>query len=321
MLQFTNNATSVLASSITAAALSLSLSPGTGARFPNPTGGNGFLLTLFQMSGSTEVNHEIVLVTARASDTCTIVRAQEGTTARAFNNADPVSHRVTAGSLAPAALGMVDAAGRDKAGGFPGLTALKLNLRNAADTITSWLTNANTAARTYTLPDKDITFAGLSDLPPDLTAAVTAKLDKSGGTMAGDIVGGDNKIVGTMLKDVGYVAVDKGNSGTATQTFDYTAGSKQKVTATGAHTFAFSNWPPIGNEGIMRVDFINYGAFTITPPSITWTNPDGTETTSLPTHFAALANLGGRSGFTTSGVTKAIFWSADAGTTVYGKFI
>lgn len=124
-----------------------------------------------------------------------------------------------------------------------------------------------------------------------------------------------------LLKDCAVVAVDLGNSGTSTVTFDYTAGSKQKVTATGNHTFAFSNWPPTGNEGYMCVDFINYGAYTITPPTVTWTNPDGTETTSLSTHFTALAAAGGRSGFTASGITKAIFWSADAGTTVYGKFI
>jgi hypothetical protein len=50
-----------------------------------------------------------VRCTARAGDVLTIVRGQEGTTARAFNLADPVSMRLTAGALTPAALGAMDA--------------------------------------------------------------------------------------------------------------------------------------------------------------------------------------------------------------------
>ncbi len=40
----------------------------------------------------------------------------------------------------------------------------KLLMRNVADTFSSLFTNTNTAARTYTWPDKDITVAGLDDL-------------------------------------------------------------------------------------------------------------------------------------------------------------
>lgn len=109
MQLFANNATSVLASGIATAATSLQLAPGTGARFPNPGNGHYFLLTLYQMSGSTEVNHEIVKCTARNGDTLTIARAQENTVARSFNTADPVSLRLTAGSLTPAALGAYEA--------------------------------------------------------------------------------------------------------------------------------------------------------------------------------------------------------------------
>jgi hypothetical protein len=45
------------------------------------------------------VNHEIVKVTARATDTFTIVRAQEGTSGRAFNAGDPIELRLTAGFM------------------------------------------------------------------------------------------------------------------------------------------------------------------------------------------------------------------------------
>jgi hypothetical protein len=48
---------------------------------------------------------------------------------------------------------------RDTSNGYPGLTSLKINFKNAANTFTSFFTNANTAARTYTFPDRDITVA------------------------------------------------------------------------------------------------------------------------------------------------------------------
>ena len=53
---------------------------------------------------------------------------------------------------------------KDATGGVPGLTLFKINFKNAANTFTNFLTNATTAARTYTFPDKDITVAGLVDI-------------------------------------------------------------------------------------------------------------------------------------------------------------
>ena len=53
---------------------------------------------------------------------------------------------------------------KDATGGYAGLTLFKLNLRNAANTITSWFTTAATVARTWTLPDKDGTVAMTSDI-------------------------------------------------------------------------------------------------------------------------------------------------------------
>jgi hypothetical protein len=61
-------------------------------------------------------------------------------------------------------LGAEATANKDASGGYVGLTLLKINFKNAANTFLSFLTNSNTAARTYTFPDKDITVAGLSDI-------------------------------------------------------------------------------------------------------------------------------------------------------------
>ena len=97
---FTNNSATNLASSITSGATSLTVTASTGALFPNPTGGDYFLLTLIGISGSPI---EIVKCTARSGDTLTIVRAQEGTTASAFTGGDQVQLRITAGVMSGAA--------------------------------------------------------------------------------------------------------------------------------------------------------------------------------------------------------------------------
>lgn len=73
----------------------------------------------------------------------------------------------------------VPLASKDAPDGVPALTQLKLNLKNAAGTITSWFTTAATAARTWTMPNKDGTVAVLEDFsaPPEIgnTTAAPAK--------------------------------------------------------------------------------------------------------------------------------------------------
>jgi hypothetical protein len=97
---FTNNAASTLASSIGSGATSLTVASGQGALFPTITGTNYFLVTLQNISGTVT---EIVKVTARSTDTFTIVRAQEGTTASAFTGGDYVQLRITAAAMSIAA--------------------------------------------------------------------------------------------------------------------------------------------------------------------------------------------------------------------------
>lgn len=69
------------------------------------------------------------------------------------------------------AIGLKEAsANKDASSGYAGLTLFKLNLRNAANTITSFFTTAATVARTWTMPDKDGTVAMLSDIPAPQTS-------------------------------------------------------------------------------------------------------------------------------------------------------
>lgn len=96
---FKNNAFSALAASLTNVATTLTVSTGHGDRFPAVSGSDFFMLTLQDASN----NVEIVKVTARTAgaDAMTIVRAQEGFTARAWNMGDVVELRVTSFALNP----------------------------------------------------------------------------------------------------------------------------------------------------------------------------------------------------------------------------
>jgi hypothetical protein len=97
---FANNATTTLASAIASTATSITVASGTGALFPNPSSPDYFLATLATLNASgVETVREIVKCTARSSDTLTVVRAQEGTAASAFNAGDKVELRMTAGSF------------------------------------------------------------------------------------------------------------------------------------------------------------------------------------------------------------------------------
>lgn len=53
---------------------------------------------------------------------------------------------------------------KDATGGVVGLTLFKINFKNALDTFTSFFTNSNTAARTYTFQDRDGVIADDTDI-------------------------------------------------------------------------------------------------------------------------------------------------------------
>lgn len=53
---------------------------------------------------------------------------------------------------------------KDASGGFVGLTLFKINFKNALNTFTSFFTNANTGARTYTFKDRDGTIADVQTI-------------------------------------------------------------------------------------------------------------------------------------------------------------
>lgn len=96
-LKLSNNASGLLALAISDSATSLSLETGHGSRFPALGAGDYFPITVVRASDPSQF--EIMRCTARTQDTLTVERAQEGTSALAFDPGDVVELRLTAGTL------------------------------------------------------------------------------------------------------------------------------------------------------------------------------------------------------------------------------
>lgn len=91
-----NNAQGSLSAAITNVQLSILLGAGEGGLFPVVVAPDYFMATLINAANQLE----IVKVTARSADTLTVVRGQEGTTARAYGIGDKLECRMTAGGFA-----------------------------------------------------------------------------------------------------------------------------------------------------------------------------------------------------------------------------
>ncbi len=102
-LKVTNNAYGTLNAGITTSSTTIVLNAGEGSRFPTLSAGDYFYATLIDTTN----NLEIVKVTARSTDTMTIVRAQDSTTARAFSTNDRFELRPVAAMFSELITGSV----------------------------------------------------------------------------------------------------------------------------------------------------------------------------------------------------------------------
>jgi hypothetical protein len=91
-VKVTNNAFGTLSAAINTTATTITLDSGQGARFPTLGASDYFFGTIVDTSN----NLEIVKVTARSTDSLTVVRGQDGTTATAFAIGDRFELRPTA---------------------------------------------------------------------------------------------------------------------------------------------------------------------------------------------------------------------------------
>jgi len=95
-LKIANNAVSTLAASITDADLTISVQPADAGKFPVLDEGDWHPATIIDAAN----NLEIVRVTARAGNVLTVLRAQEGTTAKNFVSGARIDVRITGATIA-----------------------------------------------------------------------------------------------------------------------------------------------------------------------------------------------------------------------------
>lgn len=98
-VKFTNNAATTLAAGINNSVTSIAVTDGS--VFPTITGSDYFYATF-----DDGTNKEIVKVTARSSNTLTVVRGQDSTSARAFSSGDKAELRIVAALLADVIAGV-----------------------------------------------------------------------------------------------------------------------------------------------------------------------------------------------------------------------
>lgn len=96
---FANDAGSTLGAPVAPSDVLITLAPGTGSLFPNPATDTQRLALTVQ-DAATGLIKEIMYGRTVVSDTISVDRAQEGTTALAWNTGDIVSMFVTAGTAA-----------------------------------------------------------------------------------------------------------------------------------------------------------------------------------------------------------------------------
>lgn len=80
--------------------------------------------------------------------------------------------------------GLEEASNKDVSGGYVGLTLFKINFLNVAGTYTSFFTNSNTAAHTYTFQDRDGTIVDLTDLQSGAFTMTNKRITKRVSTEA-----------------------------------------------------------------------------------------------------------------------------------------
>jgi len=91
-VKVTNNGFGTLSAGINSSATTVTVDSGQGGRFPALSSGDFFFATLVDTSN----NLEIIKVTARSTDSMTVTRAQDNTSARAFSIGDRIELRPTA---------------------------------------------------------------------------------------------------------------------------------------------------------------------------------------------------------------------------------
>ena len=253
---YTNNASTTLASGITASNISLSLATGAGALFPAITAPDFAYVTLVDSSN----NIEIVKVTARSGDVLTVVRAQEGTTARSFATGSKVDLRVTAA-------GLTNKLDKDTGGTVTGNVAVGGTLAvTGATTLTGGVSGSMAVSgTTITVNGKLIVQHDGTDAYVRPTNAGSTLYMGAANTNYMTLTPLGNLGVGTVGGDFGrtmrIAARQDQNATTQITVINGTSGSsaQAQLSRVGGTTNSYSDWSLVDNSGA-PYDAFQYGS-------------------------------------------------------------
>lgn len=170
-LKLANNATSTLATSIDDSASALDVQSADASKFPTLSAGDWFPITVVDASG----NIEVMKCTARSGTTLTVTRAQEGTSALAFDAGARVDLRVTKSTLENLFETMADATAKN--------TPVDNDVFGILDSAASYIPKKLTLANLKTTLQS--TFLRSSQNLADVDDAETAR-ENLGATQIGD---------------------------------------------------------------------------------------------------------------------------------------
>lgn len=299
-----NNVSGVLGLALGAAETSMTLLDASS--FPTPSEGDFYLLTLIGLNANgQEASWEIVKVTGKASNTLTIVRAQEGTPATAWPVATTVQLRLTAASVVTpgvvashvGATGTAHGVATTSVAGFMS-AADKTKLDGVATGATAYTHPANHPASIITqdasnrfVTDAEKTAWNAKEAGGTASAAMTAHtgatdphtqyLPKAGGTASGLTLSG------------GYTEGVFSVTGT-TPALSPANGSIQTWTLTGNSTPTLGAWAS-GQSVTLMVDDGTAYSINWASMGVVWKTNGGTAPVLLTAGYTALVlvNVGG----------------------------
>lgn len=266
---FANNATSTLAGSITNTATTANLASGSGSLFPNPSGSQYFVGSF--TDAATGLLHEIVWVTNVTTDTITMVRAQEGTTAQNWNAGDIFANLVTAGTMQTVEANNAAAVPSGAIQPFAGNSAPSgwLLCYGQAVSRTTYSALFGACGTTFGAGDGSTTFN-----LPDLRGRSVFGLDNMGGSAANRITSGGSNLSGVTL---GATGGDQ----------NYAQHSHGVTDPTHDHSFTF----PTHGNGANVNDTISTGDADVTPPyPYTFSDTTGSAATGISINNAGIGN-------------------------------
>lgn len=192
-LLFTNNASSLLKTSISRTDTTIELATGFGIRFPAPSGSQYFLATLEDDQG----NFEVVRCTGRISDLLTVLRGQDNTVAKAFTHSTTrIELRLTAAVMNE----LVQVSGDTMAG------PLDMGGKNLVDAVLTGTRTKFTAGEIAGVPLRGV--AGVSS--NEIAVPAGGRRATAGGAnilVAGDDIVAELDVAGTITLNSATVGV------------------------------------------------------------------------------------------------------------------